>query len=80
MVQAIINVDERTNHILNIVKAKFALKDKSQAIEVMAQQYEEGILEPALRPEYVKKARRIMRQKPIDVGTAADLRKKYKSA
>ena len=77
MVQAIINVDEHTNQVLNIVKAKYALKDKSQAIEMMAQQYEERILDPELRPEYIKKAEKIMKQKPIDVGTIADLRKKY---
>jgi|TARA_B100001964_G_C13930849_1_gene464505 hypothetical protein len=75
MVQAIINIDGRTNRVLNIVKAKFDLKDKSRAIEVMAGQYEEEILEPQLRPEYIKKARKIMKQKPIHVGTPDNLRK-----
>ncbi len=77
MVQAIINVNEHTNHVLNIVKAKYALKDKSQAIEVMAQEYEDNILEPKLRPEYIKKAKRIMKQKPIEVGSVANLKKMY---
>ncbi len=45
MVQAIINIDENTNRILNILKAKYGLKDKSQAIDVMAQQYEKELLE-----------------------------------
>ena len=36
MVQAIITIDDETNRVLNMVKAKFNLKDKSQAIEVMA--------------------------------------------
>lgn len=75
MVQAIINIDEHTNRILNIVKAKYDLKDKSQAIETMATQYEEDILEPELRPEYIEKAKKIMRQKPVHVGTPDDLRK-----
>ena len=38
MVQAIINIKESTNRILNILKAKYGLKDKSQAIDLMAQQ------------------------------------------
>lgn len=75
MVQAIININEQANQILNIIKAKFGLKDKSEAINLMAQQYGEDILEPELKPEYVKKIKRIMKQKPIHVGTPLDLRK-----
>ncbi len=77
MVQAIIDVTEHTNRILNIIKAKYALKDKSQAINQMAELFEEQVLEPELRPEYVAKARRIQKEKPIKVGTAEDLRKRY---
>ena len=58
------------------VKAKFDLKDKSEAIDLMAEQYEENILEPELRPEYVEKAKRIMKQQPINVGTVSDLKKR----
>jgi hypothetical protein len=74
MVQAIINIDEHTNRILNIIKAKYGLKDKSSAIDLMATQYEEDILEPELKPEYVEKAKKIMRQKPVDVGSVENLR------
>lgn len=76
MVQAIIDIDNHTNRILNIIKAKFGLKDKSEAIDLMAEQYEEKILEPELRPEYIEKAKRIMKQKPIKVETVNNLRKK----
>jgi len=58
MVQAIINIDENTNRILNILKAKYGLKDKSQAIDMMAQQYEKELLEPELRPEYIEKIKK----------------------
>ena len=75
MVQAIINVNDRTNQVLNIVKAKYNLKDKSEAINVMAQKYEENVLEPELRPEYIKKAQKIMKEKAIRVGTPDNLRK-----
>lgn len=62
MVQAFIDIDERTNRILNILKAKYGLKDKSQAIERMAEEYEEKLLEPELKPEYVEKIRKIETQ------------------
>ena len=77
MVQAIVNIDDHTNHILNIVKAKYNLRNKSKAIDMMATQYEENILEPELRPEYIEKALKIMEEKPIKVGTVEDLRKRY---
>ncbi|MFH2027574.1 MAG: DUF2683 family protein [Nanoarchaeota archaeon] len=76
MVQAIINIEDQTNRVLNIVKAKFGLKDKSEAIDRMAQQYEESILEPELRPEYIEKAKGIIKQKKIHLGTTENLRKR----
>jgi len=75
MVQAIINIKENTNRVLNILKAKYGLKDKSQAIDVMAKEYEQEILEPELRPEYIEKAKKIMKEKPVRAGTPKDLRK-----
>ena len=75
MVQAIIDIQDHTNRVLNIVKAKYGLKDKSKAIDIMAEQYEEAILEPELRPEYIEKAKKIMKEKPTHVGTPNDLRK-----
>lgn len=75
MVQAIINIKENTNRILNILKAKYGLRDKSQAIDIMAKEYEQEILEPQLRPEYIERAKKIMKEKPVRVGTPKDLRK-----
>ncbi len=76
MVQAIIDIQDHTNRILNIVKAKYGLKDKSKAIDIMAEQYEEGILEPELKPEYIEKARKIMKQRKVNVGSVNNLRKR----
>ena len=59
MVQAIIKIKEETNKVLNIVKAKHSLKDKSSAIDKMAEEYARNILEPSLRPEYVQKIKDI---------------------
>lgn len=75
MVQAMINIDEKTNRVLNIVKAKYGLKDKSAAIIYMAAEYEKELMEPELRPEFVEKAQEIMKQEPIDVGTVENWKK-----
>ena len=77
MVQAIINISKKTNRVLNIIKAKYDLNDKSEAIDTMANEYEETILEPGLRPEYIEKALKIQKQKAIKVGSLADLKKRY---
>lgn len=77
MVQAIISINEHANRVINIVKAKYDLKDKSQAIELITTQYEEEILEPELRPEYVEKLQKIMKQKSIRVGSVTELRQRY---
>ncbi len=65
MVQAVINIDERANRVLNIVKAKYGLKDKSQAINIVVNEYEESFLEPELRPEYKTKLAKIMKGKHL---------------
>ncbi len=54
MVKNVVNLGERENRVINIVKAKYGLKDKSQALSVIIKQYEEWELEPQLRPEFVK--------------------------
>lgn len=77
MVKAIIDIDDRTNRVLNIVKAKYGLRDKSQAIEIMAAEYEGEILEPELRPDYVEKIKNIQAQGSEKVGTVKDFRARY---
>jgi hypothetical protein len=80
MVQAIIKIDEHTNQVLNIVKAKFGLKDKSSAIEVVVGKYEAEILEPKLRPEFIEKMKRVKKQKGTRYKSVAELRKKIENA
>ena len=77
MVQAIINIDDNTNRILNIIKAKYGLKDKSAAIIKMAEEYEDLILEPELKPEYVEKLKEIEKTEAREGGTVEKLRKRY---
>lgn len=54
MVKSLVNLSERESRIINIVKAKYGLKDKSQALSIIIKRYEECELEPELRPEFVK--------------------------
>ena len=67
MVKAIVTIDERTNRILNILKAKHGLKDKSQAINLMAQQYEACVMEPELRPEFIESLKASESEKAVKV-------------
>ena len=75
MVQPLIKIKEETNRILNIIKAKYGLKNKSQTIDMMTKEYEQEILEPGLKPEYIKKAKKIMKEKPEHVGSTENLKK-----
>jgi len=54
MVKSIIDLGERESRIVNIVKAKYGFKDKSQALSLILKRYEECELEPQLRPEFVE--------------------------
>ena len=67
MVKALVNISDEANQVLNIVKAKFGLRDKSEAINVMAKQYEEEVLEPQLRPEFIAKMKRIQKEPTVEV-------------
>jgi hypothetical protein len=52
MVKNVIDLNERESRVINIVKAKYGLKDKSQALSIIIKRYEECELEPQLRPEF----------------------------
>lgn len=75
MVQSIIDIDEKNDRILNIVKAKFGLKNKSQAVALIVKIYEESFLEPELKPEYLEKLKKIREEKGIGFRNIAELRK-----
>ena len=62
MVQAMIEIPKEANQILNIVKARYNLKTKSEAITKIVIECGENILEPELRPEFLKKLKRIEKE------------------
>ena len=65
MVQAIINVGDREDRVLTIVKGKYGLKNKSDAMNFVINKFEEELLEPQLRPEYKVKLAKIMKGKHL---------------
>jgi hypothetical protein len=59
MVQAMIEIPIEAKQILNIVKARYNLKTKSEAIAKIVIECGRSIIEPELRPEYLEKLKRI---------------------
>lgn len=74
MVQAMIDISNEANQILNIVKAKHNLKDKSKAIEKVILEYGTEMLEPELKPEFVDKMKKRQLEPAVKV---ADFKKHF---
>ena len=77
MVKAIVEIDEEANKVINVLKAQYGLKDKSQAINEMARQYKKLVLESGVRPEYLNKLKKIQAEPIIRVGSTGEFRKRY---
>ncbi len=75
MVQNIINLSEKEDRILNIVKAIHGFKTKSEAVALITKAYEENFLEPELRPEYIEKLEKIRKGRYIKFNSIEELRK-----
>ncbi len=74
MTQALIKLNENINRVLNIVKAKYDFKDKSETIEFIVKKYIEYENEPELKPEFIEKINKIKKEKSIRVD---DFSKRY---
>ena len=74
MTQALIKLNENINRVLNIVKAKYDLKDKSETIEFIVKKYIEYENEPELKPEFIEKINKIKKEKSIRID---DFAKRY---
>jgi len=74
IVKATIELPERENRILNIVKGQIGFKNRDQALIFVIQEYEQS-LEPELRPEYTEKLMQIDKQKGISFKSIEELRK-----
>lgn len=67
MVQAIITLDEHENRVLNVIKGKFGLRNKSEAVSLIINEYEKELLEPELRPEYVEKMKKRQKEPTVEI-------------
>ena len=72
MVQALINLNDNTNRVLNIIKAKYDLQDKGEAVEYIVNKFVEYENEPDLKPEFIEKMKRIRKEKSIKVDDFAE--------
>ena len=78
VVKATIDIDDEANKVINILKVRHGLKDKSQAINLLAKEYKEVVLESEFKPEYVRRLLEIQKESIKWVGSRADLRKRYR--
>ncbi len=67
MVKAIVNIDESANRILNIVKAKENLKDKSEAINLILTMYGKEMLESELKPEFINELLKAQNEETVKI-------------
>lgn len=75
MAQAVVEFGEHQDRVLTIVKGKYGFKNKSDAVNFVITEFEEQILEPELRPEYIEKLNKIEKQKGIPFKSISELRK-----
>jgi len=75
MVQAMVEIPEKANQILNIVKARHKLKTKSEAISLVVMEYGSSLLENSLKPEYLQKLAKLDKEKGIPFRNTGQLRK-----
>ncbi len=55
MISARVELDDYSNRVLGIIKIKFGLKDKSEALNKFIELYGEEIMEKEVNEEYIKK-------------------------
>ncbi|HLD06023.1 MAG TPA: antitoxin [Candidatus Nanoarchaeia archaeon] len=80
MTQTLVKLGEHEDRVLTIIKGKYGLKNKSDAVNFVIGRYEQDILEPELRPEYLAKIGRIKKQKGMRFRGIASLRRSIEHA
>ncbi|RJQ18896.1 DUF2683 domain-containing protein [Candidatus Woesearchaeota archaeon] len=67
MTHALIELSEESNKVLNMVKAKYNLKDKSAAVELVIEKFVEVEGEPDLKEEFLDRVRKAEKGKFVRV-------------
>ncbi len=73
MVDARVKLNQYSNKVLMVVKAKYELKDKSEALNKFIGEYGPNEVEPEVKEEYVKKILK------LEKGYFTRKHKRYKS-
>lgn len=76
MPQALVTLSEDSNRILNLVKVKYNLKDKSAAVEAVIEHYVLCEGEPDLKEEFIQRIRKAEKGKFVRV---EDFSKRYRA-
>lgn len=75
MAQAVVEFGEQQDRVINVVKGKYGFKNKSDAVNFVITKFEEELLEPELRPEYIQKLEKIRKGKYTSYKSIEELRK-----
>ena len=75
MVQSLVNLNEHETRVLDIVKGLYGVKNRSDAVKIVIQKFEDEILEPNLRPDYALEIEKIDNGKFREYANIEDLRK-----
>ena len=83
MVDARVSLNPYANQVLAVVKAKYGLRDKSEALNKFIAQYGENEVEPEVKESYIKKILDIQERHYKKYGyrhrSVSDLRKKLEA-
>jgi hypothetical protein len=73
MPKVVVHLSEHANRIVDAAKAREGMKRKSEAIEHIIEQYEELLLDPALKPGFAAALERIRQGHFEDVNRLVDV-------
>ncbi|MFA6328386.1 MAG: antitoxin [Candidatus Micrarchaeia archaeon] len=77
MTSAIVNLTEENNRFLNIIKAHFGIRNKSDAINFVVENFPKEEIELEVRPEYIRKLQKIRKQKGKVYNSAQEMLKEF---
>ncbi len=75
MVQAIIDLNDNTLRVVNTVKGMFGLKNKSDAVNMIIEKFEDSEFEGDVKESYLKRLKHIDKEKGIKFKDINELRR-----
>ena len=75
--KAIIDIPQKENAALNILKSQMGFRNKSETITFLVRRFREQEMEPQLRPEYAQKILKDENKKGYKFKSLEELRSRY---